>query len=429
MRLPALACLGALLLAVPAYAQDAGEMTFWQSVKDSKNPAELQAYLQAYPHGTFATLARIRIKALGGNPGPAVQAPAAQTTPAAHPPSETPAVKTETPAAAEVQWQEFRSPEGGFSVLLPGEPKLAVNPPDANGHAEHRYSIEQGDSAFIVAYDDYAPGHVNPASASAVLPKAQDALLKAMGGTLRSEGPVTLDGLPGRQVTFATADHNIGRVRIYIGQNRLYQLWYLGPAGQESRPAVDRFFDSFKIGATTSTEAQPGGRPAPNRSAEPAPSAAPAPAAAENSWHEFSPPNGGFSILLPGEAKAEITPPKPNGRAESRYVVDQGDTAYVVAVDDYPPGHLTHANPRTLLDAAQNAVLKGLKGKLRDQRPVTISGYPGREILFDTPDHSTGKVRVFVVRNRLYQTWYLGPTGQETRPEVDRFLNSFRLTG
>ena len=45
--------------------------------------------------------------------------------------------------------------------------------------------------------------------------------------------------------------------------------------------------------------------------------------------------------------------------------------------------------------------------------------------MFDTPDHNTGKVRVYVVRNRLYQVWYPGPTGQETRPDVDRFLNSF----
>ncbi|WP_346910359.1 tetratricopeptide repeat protein [uncultured Roseibium sp.] len=50
-----------------AHAQsDQGEITFWQSVQDSKDPAELEAYLQAYPEGKFSALARIRINKLQG---------------------------------------------------------------------------------------------------------------------------------------------------------------------------------------------------------------------------------------------------------------------------------------------------------------------------------------------------------------------------
>lgn len=40
------------------------EITFWNSVKDSRNPAEIMAYLDKYPEGTFATLARIRLDTL-----------------------------------------------------------------------------------------------------------------------------------------------------------------------------------------------------------------------------------------------------------------------------------------------------------------------------------------------------------------------------
>ena len=43
---------------------DAAEISFWESVKDSTSPAELEAYLKAYPQGTFAALARIRLDAL-----------------------------------------------------------------------------------------------------------------------------------------------------------------------------------------------------------------------------------------------------------------------------------------------------------------------------------------------------------------------------
>lgn len=44
----------------------AAERMYWTSVKDSDDPAELQSYLEQYPNGTYAALARIRLKRLGG---------------------------------------------------------------------------------------------------------------------------------------------------------------------------------------------------------------------------------------------------------------------------------------------------------------------------------------------------------------------------
>jgi len=50
------------------------EITFWESVRDSSDRAELEAYLNAYPEGRFAPLARLRLnkledKATGQIPG------------------------------------------------------------------------------------------------------------------------------------------------------------------------------------------------------------------------------------------------------------------------------------------------------------------------------------------------------------------------
>jgi hypothetical protein len=42
----------------------AAEVEFWQTVKDTKEAAELDAYLKAYPDGQFAPLARLRIEKL-----------------------------------------------------------------------------------------------------------------------------------------------------------------------------------------------------------------------------------------------------------------------------------------------------------------------------------------------------------------------------
>lgn len=40
------------------------DRAFWDQVKDSKNPDELSAYLEQYPKGLYAPLARVRLKAL-----------------------------------------------------------------------------------------------------------------------------------------------------------------------------------------------------------------------------------------------------------------------------------------------------------------------------------------------------------------------------
>jgi hypothetical protein len=59
------------------------EMVFWESVRSSSDPADFRAYLEQYPNGKFAALARNRLSAL--NPQPAIPAPA--TAPAAAPPA------------------------------------------------------------------------------------------------------------------------------------------------------------------------------------------------------------------------------------------------------------------------------------------------------------------------------------------------------
>jgi uncharacterized caspase-like protein len=50
--------------AAAAAASAADERSYWESVRDSKNPAELEAYLKRFPQGTYAELARTRLASL-----------------------------------------------------------------------------------------------------------------------------------------------------------------------------------------------------------------------------------------------------------------------------------------------------------------------------------------------------------------------------
>jgi adenylate cyclase len=44
------------------------ELSFWESVRESENPATLQAYLEKYPDGEFKSLAEIRLREIGAPP-------------------------------------------------------------------------------------------------------------------------------------------------------------------------------------------------------------------------------------------------------------------------------------------------------------------------------------------------------------------------
>lgn len=61
------AATAALLSVTPAPAPPDREVVFWESVRDTANPAELREFLVRYPGGTFNGLARLRLQNLESN--------------------------------------------------------------------------------------------------------------------------------------------------------------------------------------------------------------------------------------------------------------------------------------------------------------------------------------------------------------------------
>lgn len=95
-RIAALGALAAAMLpfAAPLAAQSANgvgspfELAFWQAVAGSEDPAVYDAYLQQYPAGTFAGLAKAKVASLrkaAPAPAPAVATPVAASAPASAP--------------------------------------------------------------------------------------------------------------------------------------------------------------------------------------------------------------------------------------------------------------------------------------------------------------------------------------------------------
>ncbi|QAU34941.1 formylglycine-generating enzyme family protein [Janthinobacterium sp. 17J80-10] len=114
---------------LPKDSAEQYELTFWESIKDSNDASDYEAYLQAYPKGRFAALARARIarlRAVKPKAEPSIQKPA----PAAKSPAPPPAL----PKAAE------RPAPPASAPAAPAPPKLAAGevPPSAASLTEIR---------------------------------------------------------------------------------------------------------------------------------------------------------------------------------------------------------------------------------------------------------------------------------------------------
>ena len=76
------------------------ELTFWNSVKDTKDPAILQTYLDRYPNGAFAGLARVMMERLVKDHDTKQPAPAPIPTVVAPPQPEAPPAAAAEPSPA-----------------------------------------------------------------------------------------------------------------------------------------------------------------------------------------------------------------------------------------------------------------------------------------------------------------------------------------
>jgi len=81
----------------PATSADQMELAFWDAIKNSSNPADYRAYLETYPQGRFAALARVRAGAAAPQVAAAPPKPEAQPAPA---PAPAPQVAMAPPSAA-----------------------------------------------------------------------------------------------------------------------------------------------------------------------------------------------------------------------------------------------------------------------------------------------------------------------------------------
>ena len=163
-------------------------------------------------------------------------------------------------------WQELEVTEGGFKVLMRPHPtymRQALDTPVGKVQA-HVYSSDRPDAYFAVGYNDYPLAQMIGSSPDTLFTGVRDTWVKRINGRLTGSSPMRLQGAyPG--LGFSAE----GRVkdadtflegRLYLADQRLYQVIAMGRKGEIAQGTLNRFLESFRIvpiGDATTIEVKP----------------------------------------------------------------------------------------------------------------------------------------------------------------------------
>jgi hypothetical protein len=146
-------------------------------------------------------------------------------------------------------------------------------------------------------------------------------------------------------------------------------------------------------------------------------------------WQKFTSPEGRFGVLMP--SKPEYS--KQSMPLEAKLNVDMhmftamelqspNPTAYSVAYADFPFVTTTPDASSALLDAAQAGLIE--KNTVLARSSLQLRGNPGREVKLKDPKGMVSRVRLFLVKERIYMVMVFS-NSEKGLVGSDRFLSSF----
>lgn len=163
------------------------------------------------------------------------------------------ACNTATPTVEEPTLEEYASEAGGFTISTPltlDESSQSVDT-QAGPIDIYTFTAEDNQAAYIVAYSDYPEALVTQSEPDIILDGSRDGAVGNVGGTLINETRIDLQGNPGRALVIDTTTDDgqdaTVNARIYLVDNRLYQVLVVVPKGDEDEVDADGFLDSFSL--------------------------------------------------------------------------------------------------------------------------------------------------------------------------------------
>ncbi len=164
---------------------------------------------------------------------------------------------------AQSVWQTFQPKEGGFSILMPGEPTPLGASFEVKGiplNLRQFVSSQQNDTVvYMAGWLDLPSSELREVPVKASLDSVQEGFRARLNGEILHAFEVKLSGNPGRHYKMnAWIDNRSYSVtqRVYLKENRIYQLTAMVPRRIEFdlTRSVQGFLKSFQFVASTQAQ-------------------------------------------------------------------------------------------------------------------------------------------------------------------------------
>jgi hypothetical protein len=151
-------------------------------------------------------------------------------------------------------------------------------------------------------------------------------------------------------------------------------------------------------------------------------------------WQEYRSQSGRYSILMPGKPQERTQAVDSLAGSIDMHIASYEDRsgAFLVMYADYPADLIRSEQAEAVLDGAAQGAVTNVKGRLTQQRNISLGTVPGREIEFDTQAQGAQpatriKVRYFLTNGRLYQVMVVAQQSQGLPADTQKYLDSFKL--
>ncbi|HEY0172278.1 MAG TPA: hypothetical protein VGB98_14735 [Pyrinomonadaceae bacterium] len=345
-------------------------------------------------------------------------------------------------AAPKLDWREFTSEAGGFTIKFPGEPRLS-HPQEVRGPYTVRRNVHEvavgNDYTFLLDYSDFPGPYKEPDSAFEGGISALTNPMIARGGRLLTKEKVERGTCVGREATVSTpiVPGKTGFVqgRVFNSGRRFYMLIFVAaedsPAAREiGRAYVDSLVirDGCRTPVAPAAAAEPAAEPV-RRTVEGTPDAA-------TGWRRIESAEHGFGVLMPGPAALLSSQPRVEDFTVARheYVHEGAEAIYTVEVKgDYPQGFFTGATAHeTMLDIGIHGVKKGLaplNATFGEPRKLSAGPYPGREYAVTNEQTGLrGRVQLYATPRRTYVFFALARGKGASAADLERFFSSVKVS-
>jgi hypothetical protein len=154
---------------------------------------------------------------------------------------------TTPPTPAQPVWEKFTSPEGRFSILMPGKPapEKQTSQSPIGPYTTYLFTGRGNGQIFLVGWVDYDPKFTFDPQKE--LEANRDNFIKGVKGRLTgATTPIKLGTYNGIEFTAESEQANF-RSRVYIVGKRPYQLIAVTMKGAAESPETARFFSSFAL--------------------------------------------------------------------------------------------------------------------------------------------------------------------------------------